>query len=1205
MKKPFLRSILSIGSALLLCLAVLCLPAPAASAATESTAWQLVGQAGGVTKALYLRENTLFVGCGLHVLALDVSNPSAARLIGASPLLPQPVEGIADGGAGRLLVCCGSGGLILLDASEPAAPAILGALNTPGYTENAALYGDYAVIADGPQGVQVADLSDPSQPAIVSEAYPLAYAYDVALRGSVAYCAGGTSGLFVIDLGDPLAPAEAGLIPLNGCQYDAELIGDTLCLAGAWGGVTAFSLEQPLSPLQASVTETAGWAMALAGTGQRLMVPDGADGVAFYDLAGGEPALISTYPYDGYVIAGATDGRTAFVLDEAKGLLMVDTANAARPTSLARWIPLLDGRRLDVQGDFCYVAGGQSGMHVLDIGNPDAPLETDWYDTGDGYANEIEAEGDTVFLAMRLIAPKPLQAFDISDAGKAKLLGVLDNTASLYQIKGGPLMVRGDYAYMTGGDPMAIDIRDLSSLRGLGSVQGTETNGGDQRGNLFIARGNHEMIIIDTSDPTNLRVLSRLNVDSSGATARFISDTLFLASTVNGVDVYDVSDPINPRSIASLDLPGDVADMFISGDTAYLCAQGAGVFIVNLQNPKKPTLLGTVKTPVTAWDCHVQGDTMYVAGSTYGLLIYRRGDAAARTEEPAQAAAPADLVLGPIPDTLLKPQTEPVALEKPRQAYALVVTSAADSGPGTLREALDPNRLEDNTTITFDPAVFPSDQSATIQLASQLPSVDRNYVTVDDSNAGVILDGGGAIERGLDLYGMYETVMGLQFKGFTFSAVASYGAYARIGGNRNAGEGPVGQGNQAGYCNMGVYVYGYGTVVQGNLIGVDVTGAEPAPNWSGIFVTDGDYTTVGGTQPGEGNVVSASERGNITSWCDHVRIVGNLIGVDITGTKPIAPRSNYGLFCESAATNNIVGGTAPGERNVISNARIGLIFGDQKTYQCTAVGNYIGTDITGTVAIPNDTGFFSYVSCHNRVGGTGAGEGNVISGSLSVGVDPLSDTFVLGNLIGLAADGETPLPNDTAVQLRSGTILGGYTAAEGNRIYGGTFAIRAGDTGVTGGYVAGNAFLSPSASGLWLANNTSGLFIQHNRFAATGNYTVVLDGGAGNAIRSNAFAGKKPANFILPLHGGNLELKPPKVKTAKKNALSGTACAYGRVEIYRYADGQATPLGVAQADAAGKFAYADAELVKGVRVLLTVTDPFNNTSAFSKAYPMK
>ena len=110
-------------------------------------------------------------------------------------------------------------------------------------------------------------------------------------------------------------------------------------------------------------------------------------------------------------------------------------------------------------------------------------------------------------------------------------------------------------------------------------------------------------------------------------------------------------------------------------------------------------------------------------------------------------------------------------------------------------------------------------------------------------------------------------------------------------------------------------------------------------------------------------------------------------------------------------------------------------------------GNYIGTDITGTVSLGNGliAGYAGvYVAAAgNTIGGTVAGAGNVISGNGSYGVrlDPATanGNLVAGNLIGTNAAGTVAFPNADSgvfIDLGSDNTIGGTVAAAANLVSG-------------------------------------------------------------------------------------------------------------------------------------------------------------------------
>ena len=94
--------------------------------------WQMTGQFGGTTKAMYRDGDRLYLGSGLHVLVLNVADPEAIEVMGTSPLLPQFIESISGDEEGHLFVSCGSGGLVILNVSNSSAPTISGYLDTMG-----------------------------------------------------------------------------------------------------------------------------------------------------------------------------------------------------------------------------------------------------------------------------------------------------------------------------------------------------------------------------------------------------------------------------------------------------------------------------------------------------------------------------------------------------------------------------------------------------------------------------------------------------------------------------------------------------------------------------------------------------------------------------------------------------------------------------------------------------------------------------------------------------------------------------------------------------------------------------------------------------------------------------------------------------------------------------------------------------------------
>ncbi len=199
----------------------------------------------------------------------------------------------------------------------------------------------------------------------------------------------------------------------------------------------------------------------------------------------------------------------------------------------------------------------------------------------------------------------------------------------------------------------------------------------------------------------------------------------------------------------------------------------------------------------------------------------------------------------------------------------IIVTSTKDSGEGTLRRALQEARPGD--VITFDPWVFPPNDPATIYVESNLPPIYQGNITIDASNAGVILDGSRAKEKDNFLEGLWiespdNVVMGLQivnfrlFDEFMGAGILLIGPSAQdniIGGDRTVGAGPIGQGNLLSGNDVGIDITeeASNNVITGNLIGTDASGNNPYNHFGNEFALIVDFGAFDNII-GPGNVIA-------------------------------------------------------------------------------------------------------------------------------------------------------------------------------------------------------------------------------------------------------------------------------------------------------------------------------------------------------------
>lgn len=320
-------------------------------------------------------------------------------------------------------------------------------------------------------------------------------------------------------------------------------------------------------------------------------------------------------------------------------------------------------------------------------------------------------------------------------------------------------------------------------------------------------------------------------------------------------------------------------------------------------------------------------------------------------------------------------------------------------------------------------------------------------------------------------------------------------------------------------------------VIQGNIIGPDLSGQRalfgPDSNIRtranvGVFLNGVSNNLVGGNTPEAVNLISGNDVGVeiLGPGATGNRVIGNLIGTNLAGTGPIP--NQYGIFL-SGAPGNTIGGTTPGERNVISgNEQIGLRISGLSARGNLIQGNFIGTDVSGRSALGNDQdGIFVDRAPANTIGGRNVSERNIISANRLVDIQIFGSeaegNVVAGNFIGTNLDGQ-PIPDSrfgpgsafvgvflnnaprNNIGLSEQGAVGGSAPAAGNLI--------------ANHRQAGIEVIGPASVGNIIVNNTIRNSVDFGIIADNvGDNTIPLSGPGANTIVGSTVSFQQVATF--------------------------------------------------------------------------------------------
>jgi CSLREA domain-containing protein len=376
---------------------------------------------------------------------------------------------------------------------------------------------------------------------------------------------------------------------------------------------------------------------------------------------------------------------------------------------------------------------------------------------------------------------------------------------------------------------------------------------------------------------------------------------------------------------------------------------------------------------------------------------------------------------------------------------------------------------------------------------------------------------------------------------------------------------------------------------------IELDGSKAGP--TGCLILTGGNSTVRGfainrfngapVGPTAGIALVGAAGGNV--------IEDNYIGTNRAGDAifGVSQQISYGVIVRNNGNvirDNVLSGNSTG------GVLLQNVGGDSANNLIT--NNFLGTDWTGMRDLGNGRYgvFFINAGNNNRI------EGNVVSGNNEGGMFIDSDgNRITGNLIGVAADGRTPLGNGLGIWIAGGrnNTVGGTASGAGNVIANGTSHGVFMGTGTDGTIPTGNSVRGNSIYG----NDLLGIDLSPPSPAGgvTPNDTGDADTGANNLQN---FPVINSATSVLGLLVANVSLNSrPNTTYVIDFYASASADPSGHGEGQRYL-GSKTVTTDANGNVTSVALTLNCALLNGEVLTATATDPSGNTSEFSKAVPI-
>ncbi len=572
-------------------------------------------------------------------------------------------------------MAAGKSGVIVLTFSDPENPTEVAAYDTLGYANAIQVEDDHVYIADDSNGLQILSrkklLEHDSVDLELANYKTPGSALDVAVKGNFAYIVDSKEDIVIVNIKNfPITPEKGVIQDVPGKAVRIKIYGDRAYVTNNKDQLLIYTLDDPQTFETPDIYDAGDQINNFLIDGEFAYLAADSKGLLVLNIK--TPSEIKEEgKFDG--VKNALDvslqGNYAYVASGGKGFFVLDVTEFSTITQVGHESSLanaylvavkdayvyvaddLDGLKafhspmlfeftvqeeasnlgsfetVIVKDDYAYIAAGETGLRVVNVEDPSAPVGIYYDDEIEGYATALDSKGDDIYMLYR---KKGLRVFTVSGTpGAPKNAGIEKDTPG----EANDLMIKDEFVYIADGS-MGLQIIDLTEYA-YPEIYSEDTPGNALgvfilEEYAYIADGGQGLQIILVSDPEKPTLIQ--SVDTPGeASAVFVSKMknssgeeriyALVADGGGGLYIVDVTDPKKPVAVTTYDVKSYVSDVIVREKTAYLAEREDGLILLDVSEIAKPALIGNQSTPGDALRIFLHGDLGYVADGDRGLRV--------------------------------------------------------------------------------------------------------------------------------------------------------------------------------------------------------------------------------------------------------------------------------------------------------------------------------------------------------------------------------------------------------------------------------------------------------------------------------------------------------------------------------------------------------------------------------------------------------
>ena len=560
--------------------------------AVDDSAIRTIGNwSRGVCDAVCVQGKLAFVGDGLHVTILDITDKTEPTEI-STLWFPGLIGALRVSGDSLFVGVRGT--FWVVDISTPANPVKQGHLDLGSWIRSMRFEGGLVYLAQSDAHLRIVNVSNTQNPEVIGTYDSGSYSFrDVSVLDGYAYIASFWSGLYVVNVTDPSSPTGVANLPdeqigvLKGVCKSGEYI-----LTSGSGRISILNVSNPSSPVILNSTVYSGTSILAEGSlvfafgDQEIFILNTSDPMSLQLVASVSGSGFDTFSWNPFVLDGF-----AYVASYSHGLAILDATDPENPSFVGEYFTPYQSWGVQASNGYVFANEWIRSMYILDLSNLN-PLEVST-NLGTYGTADFVIKDNILYADNRGV----LSIYDVTDPLNPQWIGNydVDDNLEIWAIK-----VVGQMAYLLDRN-LGLIILDVSNPQNprLVATQFVEVGSNPD----VCVSSNRIYVSEDGLSSKNLTIfeLSASSITEVGFHSfpssihalEFYKGYLYVG-TGSRLSVLDTSNPTNITEVAHYDIRVDSIEL--ANDLAYLGCGHHGVLMLNVSNPTNLVQLGNHST---------------------------------------------------------------------------------------------------------------------------------------------------------------------------------------------------------------------------------------------------------------------------------------------------------------------------------------------------------------------------------------------------------------------------------------------------------------------------------------------------------------------------------------------------------------------------------------------------------------------------------